>query len=257
MEDPWANAWGDSSKSVLPVPSPLWAAPSVSVLHGDHEDDLSTPSWPKDSASAYDTTDLAPEHIWSTTDLPSSTWNPPPSTFDEISLAGECEPQQDPLAETQEAQSYPHEEEGAWAIPGPQLQKVLPTFSPSFSETVSILPEATNVPNNAPGTEGKGQESWSSSQSPTSPTPPLPKSTSAPLSEDVDGFGSFETGQDNQEKESWTPTNSVFPPISSANSKWDSAWKVEPEEGKSEQEDAWEAARRLKEIQDRHVASHP
>jgi hypothetical protein len=250
MEDPWANAWGGSSKSILPEPSPHWSAPSVSVLHGDNEDDLSTPSWPKD-VSAWGAADLPADHIWSTAEA-SSTWNPRQSTFEDISLAEECKPQNSSQTEIREAETYPssslsfHEEE-AWALSKTQLQEVQPPpLHPSFPETVSIPLDATNV--------GRGSEV---SQSSSSPTSPLAKSASAPMSEDVDGFGSFETGVDSQDKESWTPTDSTFPPMSSDDApNWDSAWQVESEDRTSEQEDAWEAARRQKEKQDRHVARH-
>ncbi|KAF8967692.1 hypothetical protein BDZ97DRAFT_1802823 [Flammula alnicola] len=90
MEDPWANAWGDPSKSSLPDSSTLatsstWSAPSVSVLQGDHEDDLSTSSWPIKPTSAWADPDIPETSLW-VSDA-STAWNPAPSTFDRISLA--------------------------------------------------------------------------------------------------------------------------------------------------------------------------
>jgi hypothetical protein len=249
MEDPWANAWGDSSKPVPPETSPLWAAPSVSVLHADNEDDLSIPAWPKGSVSGWSAEDLPADHIWSTTQI-SSTWDPSTSTFDEISLAGGHTAQ----TETQDARSLSsslslHEEE-AWAHPKTQLQELQSQTVPPEpipSETLETVNVSTTV---KPGTEDEVG---------CRPSPQillLQKSTSALSSEDVDGFGSFETGEEKQDKESWTPTNSVFPLSSTDTGNWDSAWQVESEDGNKGREDAWEAARRQKEERDRHVARH-
>jgi len=248
MEDPWANAWGDSPKHVLPEPSSLWAAPSVSVLHADNEDDLSTPSWP--SGSGWSAEDLSADHIWSTAEI-SSTWNPS-STSDENSLAGGYTQQESPRTETQGAgghssSSLPlHEEEET---------QTLSKSHQEISNHHSIPSEPLEIPHIGPGSEDEEHDKTpQSSPSPISPPKPIPAS----LSEDVDGFGSFETGEDNLDTGSWTPTNSVLPPVSSTDSaNWNSAWQVEFEHGSHEQEDAWEAARRQKEKRDRHVACHP
>jgi hypothetical protein len=246
MEDPWANAWGDSPKPVPPEPSPLWAAPSVSVLHADNEDDLSAPSWP----SSWSAEDLSADRIWSTEET-SSTWNPT-STSNEISLAGGYTRQESSRTETQEAgghssSSLPlHEEEETWALSNSRLQEI--------STPHSIPSEPLEISHVGPGSEDEEDgKTLQSSPSPISPPKPIP------ASEDVDGFGSFETGEDNLDKGSWTPTNSVtvLPPISSTDSaNWNSAWQVESEHGSHEQEDAWEAARMQKEKRDRHVACH-
>ncbi len=243
MEDPWRNAWGDSPKPVLPECNPLWAAPSISVLHADNEDDLSTPSWP----SGWSAEDLSADHVWSTAEV-SSTWDPTP-TSDENSLAGGYSQQESPRTETQEAggrsSSLPSHEE-TWALSKSRLQEV--------STPHSIPSEALEISHVGPGSEDEEDDTPQSSSSTISPPKPIPAS----LSEDVDGFGSFETGEDNLDKGSWTPTNSVLLPIPSTDpANWNSAWQVESEHGSHEQEDAWEAARRQKEERDRHVACHP
>ena len=211
MEDPWTNAWGDSSKPILPEPSPLLVAPSVSALHAENEDDLSTP-WRKSSVTGWGTTtDLSADHIWGMTEI-SSTTNPP-STFDDISLAGYAT-QESFRTETQEGGSHP-----GTPLSLQQLQEVQsPSLAKSFPEPELILPKTleTNV--------------------------------------DVDGFGTFETGHCNQIKGSWTPIHSVFPPMSATDSaSWDSAWQVELDNRDNAPDDAWEAARKQKERQERHV----
>lgn len=250
MEDPWANAWRDSSKSVLPQPSPLWASPSVSVLHGDHETDLSTPSWPKDSeASSAWVVDPSADHIWSATE---SAWNPQPSTLDKASLAGEYTAPVHSHNQTHEADSSSAslslDGEHSWALPKPQLQEARQPTPPSISASLSEKLEATNA-----ASANEDHENCSPLRSPVSQTLSPTKSPPAPLSDDIDGFGSFETGQDEQERAS---SHLAFPPMPPTSGPWDSDWQVESDDGNNEQEDAWEAARRQKEKQDRHVARH-
>lgn len=246
MENPWANAWRDSSKSVLPQPSPLWASPSVSVLHGDREDDLSTPSWPKDSeATSAWVVDPSADHIWNATE---SAWKPHPSTLDEISLAGRHTP---PIHQTYEADSSASlslDGEHLWALPKLQSQEAQPPLLPSIPASISETLETTNV---AP--ESEDEESCSPSRSPVSQNSSPPKSHPGPLSDDIDGFGSFETGQGEQEE---TYSGSAFPSMSLTSGHWDSEWQMETEDRNNEQEDDWEAARKQKEKQDRHVARH-
>ena len=81
MDDPWANAWGDPSKSS----SSNWSAPSVSTIHGDHEDDISTRSWSVEATPRWDEASLTEASLWR--NEPSSTWQPAHSTFDTIPLS--------------------------------------------------------------------------------------------------------------------------------------------------------------------------
>jgi hypothetical protein len=81
MDDPWANAWGEPSTKSS---SSNWSAPSVSTIHGDHEDDISTRSWSIEPTTHWDEANLTEASLWR--NEPSSTWQPAHSTFDTIPL---------------------------------------------------------------------------------------------------------------------------------------------------------------------------
>ncbi len=247
MENPWANAWADSAKSSLPEPSPTWAAPSVSALHADHEDDLSTPSWPKEPVSEWGPTDLAADVIWTTTDT-ASLWNPLPSSFDKIALGKDSDTNPPtPLSMDKEEVRSSSLQPVPSPEAGPTRFEVEPlSTSPVPASRISIPPPIET------------EVGWTTTKSRTSSPVPTPPNISIPPSEDPDGFGSFETGEDALNEDSWTPTKLTYPSVPSAEvSAWDSAWQ-QPASANSgptdEHEDAWELARREKEVQDRHVA---
>ncbi|KAF9531739.1 hypothetical protein CPB83DRAFT_904376 [Crepidotus variabilis] len=239
MDDPWANAWGESSKSVLPEPSSDWSAPSVSALHGDREDDLSNPSWPKETITHWAADDVGDTSIWGGNEAASSSstsvWNPGPSTFDKISLGGE---------------SYPD----------------LSTASPH----VNAKTEDPTTVNDRSATPSPSSPSDDELETETSPqaldyrtlTPPshVPPPISIPPAEDPDGFGSFATAS-TEEAPTWTLSKPSFQIASADAATWGGGWedpgsasaKSEQSEDSENEEDEWEAARRQKEMQDKHV----
>ena len=82
MDDPWANAWGEPSKAS----SSNWSAPSISTIHGDHEDDISTRSWSVEPTTHWGDTNLTEASLWRN-EPSSSSWQPAHSTFDTIPLS--------------------------------------------------------------------------------------------------------------------------------------------------------------------------
>ena len=236
MEDPWANAWGDPSKSTLPVitsgSTSSWSAPSVSVIQGDHEDDLSAPEWSIKPTSGWGDPDIAETSLWGSD--ASAGWNPAPSTFDRISLA---------------SKDSTSEISATFVEPAPQIpeQSAVSHSSPSSSIDEDEPPLPTVSPPRTPPPTFVS--------TPDSPkVPPL----SLPSVDDADGFGTFETAV--EEAEGWsTPSKPGFS-LPSADAL---AWGTEPWEApnsaahtsevQDEEEDEWEAARQQKEKQDRHV----
>jgi len=231
MDDPWANAWREP-KSNLPdaALSSDWSAPSVSVLHGDHEDDLSTPSWSIKPTTQWNEPDVSGASLWNH-DPSTSAWNPPPSTFDRISLHADSVQLESPF---QIATSPGFREFNAQS----------PTPPPT-----SVSPPAATPPR---------------IKLPDSPSPVLPHnstivpSISIPAAEDIDGFGTFETAPDTAEAVGWSPSKPPLSLPSADATAWGSTWQ-DPFSGTADEsdeaDDAWEVAREQKAKQDQHVVS--
>lgn len=259
MEDPWANAWGESSKSILPDPSPTWASPSLSVLHGDHEDDLSTPSWPKGHTSDWGATDIAADAIWAST---STTWKPEPSPFDKVSLGEESYVD---FLETLSPSSRDIEEYYT-SKPSPPIEQAAshPQFQAAPVHPVSQappIPTPLSISLSEVSHTKQSTHSWTPTEARAVPlTPPsVPTTIAPPPLEDNDGFGSFETGKDTQDADRWSSTKPAFPEISSDSMAWSSAWQEPDPTDKASPdrpEDEWVAARREKERQDCRVVSY-
>lgn len=233
MEDPWANAWGEPSKSTLhehSIPSitggaSSWGAPSVSVIQGDHEDDLSTPAWSLKPTTSWGEPDIAETSLWGSD--ASARWNPAPSTFDRISLTSKD------------------------SIPENEPTSVESTFQELQDSDVSS-PSLSSVADE----EEPRAESRETSPKPLSRSPVVPP-LSLPSVDDIDGFGTFETVVEDPEE--WgTPKKPTFS-LPSADAL---AWGAEPWEASNsaaeiadttDEDDEWEKARQRKEKQDQHV----
>ena len=237
MDDPWANAWGEPKSSLTDAAlSPDWSAPSVSVLHGDNEDDLSTPSWSTNPTTQWTEQDVSGSRasLWNH-DTSNSAWNPPPSTFDRISLHTDSNVQ----------------DESSFQIP----------ISPGFREfnarsptppPISVSPPATTPPR---------------IKTPDSPSPVIQKnstivpSISIPAAEDIDGFGTFETAPDTAESVGWSPSKPSLSLPSADVAAWGATWEepfsgtTDDNDDNDEVDDAWEVARQQKAKQDQHVVS--
>lgn len=231
MDDPWANAWGEP-KSSLPdaALSSGWSAPSVSVLHGDNEDDLSTPSWSTKPTTQWNDQDVSASALWNH-DTSTSAWNPPPSTFDRISL------------HTDSMQN-----ESSFQIP----------VSPGFREFNARSPTPPPIIDSPP------PASPPLIKTPDSPSPTLPQnspivpSISIPAAEDLDGFGTFETAPDTAESAGWSPSKPTLSLPSADVAAWGATWEEpfsETTDDSHEVDDAWEVARQQKVKQDQHVVS--
>ena len=234
MEDPWANAWGEPSKSSTPDSSVLvsgsstWSAPSVSAIHGDNEDDLSASSWSAQPTSHWNDAEPIETSIWNT-DAP-STWAPTSSTFDRLSLSSgfPSEP---------EAPSSTSPSEDAGVIPSP------------ISHSVSLEPE-------------RHLQSTSSDVKPSETPPRTPLPPTLVLDDDIDAFGTFETGEEAEDSGEWTPPRSNFnlpsAEVAALAPRWDypgSAATDATHDTMKELDEAWDKAREAKEKQDRYVVS--
>ena len=228
MDDPWANAWGEP-KSSLPdaALSSGWSAPSASVLHGDNEVDLSTPSWSTKPTTQWNDPGVSEASLWNH-DTSTSAWNPPPSTFDKISL---------------HADSIQHE--SSFQIP----------ISPGFREFNS------GSPSPPPIIVGPPPASPPRIKTPDSPSLALPKNStivppiSIPAAEDIDGFGTFETAPDTAEFVGWSASKPALSLPSADVAAWGATWEESFSEASHEIDDAWEVARQQKVKQDQHVVS--
>lgn len=221
MEDPWANAWGEPSKPTLSESSSSnWSAPSVSTIHGDHEDDISTPSWSVEPTTHWDEPSVTETSLWSN-EVP-STWQPVRSTFDTIPLS-------------------------TGSVP-------LPLFPTSTSEqpenamaSSSSSPSDRNSPPGSPIPE-------------TSPPKPTPLQLSRPATPDAFGTFKSADEFEETAHESWSPAKPTFSLPSADADAWGPSWDESNQSNSTKEprtadelNNAWETAKQRKENQDRHV----
>ncbi|PPQ62905.1 hypothetical protein CVT24_006303 [Panaeolus cyanescens] len=227
MEDPWANAWGEPSKPPSTATnSNSWSSPSVSVIHGDREDDLATPSWSfePDMAWKHEDSDELETSVWSNKDTNETPWNPLPSAshHDDISTK---------LSEATQALSEPGSR----------------STTPTGSVEIEEQPPPTIPPVDPP--------------EPPPIVTPLARPLSISVTDDVDGFGTFETADESvgdPESATWSPEPPTVSLTSADSTSWGGAWADVPSSPRNHQheeegDDEWEAARRQKERLDRHV----
>ncbi|KAF8817503.1 hypothetical protein BYT27DRAFT_7247377 [Phlegmacium glaucopus] len=225
MEDPWANAWGEQSKSTFSQPSSSnWSAPSV---HGDREDDISTRSWSVEpTTTRWDESNVITEaSLWS--NEPSSTWQPAQSTFDTIPLStGSVPLPQFPTAISEEPERPVSSSSSSLSQDD----------TPPLSSPISQTPPHSHSP------------------------PPKPLHLSRPATPDV--FGTFKGAAEFDEPthETWSPATPVFSLPSVEADAWGPSWgesnqsnSVEEPETTHELDNAWETAKQQKEKQDLHV----
>ena len=212
MEDPWANAWGEQFKEHS---SSNWSAPSVSTIHGDHEDDISTRSWSVGPTTRWDEPNLTETSLWR--NEPSSTWQPAHSSFDTIPLSTVSVPlSQFPTSISEEPENSEI----------PPLSNDSPRPGSPISETPSLSPSPSPKPlhpsrpatPDAFGTFKGADEPIHESWKPT---------LSLPLA-DADAWG-----------ESWGESNESH--------------SVEPLGTAEALDNAWETAKQQKARQDSHV----
>ena len=213
MDDPWANAWGEPSKSS----SSNWSAPSVSTIHGDHEDDISTRSWSVEPTTHWDEANLTEASLWR--NEPSSTWQPAHSTFDTIPLS------------------------------------TVPAQLPQFPTSRSEEPEKSLTSSNNSHPSSPISENQTPSLSPS--LSPKPRRLSRPATPDAfgtfKGADEFEESTD----ESWKPTLSLpSADADTWSPSWgesNESNSIEPPGTAEALDIAWETAKEQKARQDRHV----
>ncbi|KAJ7746856.1 hypothetical protein DFH07DRAFT_1062821 [Mycena maculata] len=219
MDDPWANAWGEPTTATK-----LPSAPAFPPQEGEHEEDITIPSWEApvtwtDDNSLWGSRSPAIDKFLS--------WHSP---YDDLPLG---KPSSSPptVPEDAEVASEGDEEEQEQVEPEPE-----------------------------PEVEPEPQVAF---QPPTEPPFEPPISSSIifpPLSPpgSPDAFGTFESGLDDLPPTSdpWTPAHVSFAP-DSADSAWGPAWTPADEPERDEElppvVDEWEAAKQQKVMQDRHV----
>lgn len=241
MEDPWANAWGDSNANALPtqstsaqtpsISSSTWSAPSVSAIHGDNEDDLSTHSWTVDPV--WDSSTGNKSSLWGS-GAPVESWNSINSTYGGISFR----------KSTEEAL---------------ESSLITPVETPSGTpEHDSPISQHTTLPPIDPPPEIPSP-SPPPFRAPT--PPPLPPNE---VKDDADGFGTFESGDDEVEQDDqWTTGPAYVLPSAELNAWGDTTSSTSPEPKPTSDpkasskalDDAWARAIEAREKQDRHVVS--
>jgi hypothetical protein len=186
MEDPWANAWGEPSRPTFSQPSGSnWSAPSVSTIHGDHEDDISTPSWSVEPTTHWDESNETAS-LWR--NEPSSAWHPARSTFDTIPLSTISDPLPQPDKPVTSSSDSPP--------PSSPISETSHSHSPkSIHLSRPATPDVFGTFKGADEFEKPSHESWS----PGKPTFSLPLS-------DADAWGPSwgESNESNSVEESET-----------------------------------------------------
>ncbi|KAH9479493.1 hypothetical protein JR316_0008087 [Psilocybe cubensis] len=234
MDDPWANAWGEPSKTSPHslTSTSAWSVPAISTTQSDHdtgEGDLSLPSWSAQPTTTQWNDPDTSEALW--TNDASTIWNPFTSTIDKGSSSPD-----------------------------------------SQSENNVSLSEPTNdVERSLGSVTPKDTIAFGSPTSTTSDTPPPPRSpqiiptlppalSTGPV-DDLDAFGTFETANEGADSEDWSISRPGFSIPSADAAVWDGPWETLSAPTTSDAQstanldvdDAWEVARRQKEKQDEHV----
>lgn len=224
MDDPWANAWGEPTNSVLgATTTTTWPTSPVGTNSSDDQEaDIGLPSWATGAGIQWTQSSIPETPLW---DNPASVKAWDASPYDNIPIG---QPSLDQSAQSSSLES-----------PGPKPSPPSPLPSPTDE-----LPSPFSV---------------SPIEQPYSP-PTAIETESVPGSPDA--FGTFETGLDVDETDvdPWSPPRTNL--VSADSDTWGAPWEPTPnfntgiqETEKSEPVDEWEAAKQQKEIQDRHVVS--
>ncbi|KAF8661345.1 hypothetical protein AX16_001440 [Volvariella volvacea WC 439] len=242
MDDPWANAWGDPTKSYPaadPIPSSIsnfsaWPKPSPSISSTeDHEADLAQPSWSTGAGVSW--ADQSDSHLslWGSSTLPTAGWAV--SSYETI-----------PIGRVSSSQSehglpLPPASSSTGQITGSPTS----VSSPSPPPSPSLPPDPPVAAPTPPVDHGVSP--------PTIPATPL--MSSFPVPDSPDAFGTFEVAaQDDESRhEPWTPSQGLNADEFASSGAWGASWGSDSTKAQADQDDEWTAAKRLKEKQDRHV----
>lgn len=233
MDNPWADPWDETSKKTTtqhdkPL-QPKWGSlPTLELPKPDVE----PPSWePQDTVPWAAPTDNTPLPSWG---VEEPSWTPPdPPNLDEIVIsAPEAVSNDEPQSEPED-----QDEEG--------------TDSVSLPATPVVPPRDPLPPVAPPPPPPPPLEVTPISFSAASPSLKTPRDLD-------DGFGGFESGLDSATDEDGGWGASPDPYLESepvGGEVWGSSWGEQSSSDREEQPDEWEAARKQKEEQDKHVVS--
>lgn len=220
MDELYGNAWGDTSAFAedLQSPQPTWTSPKLTAYND--EADLAAPSWSTGNGIGWnEPSDESHGFKWSANE-PDLAWAPE-SVYQDLPIQRSGSKEREP------------EDEAPLPIPN----------GPEVKEEVE----------KSEGSEPIGFRSIDDSK-PVSPTLDEQHATPLSRSSSPDGFGTFETGLEEDSK-----------PFSSALSQgieddaWSSPWMgsaPSEEQEVAPKVDEWEAARRQKEQLDRKIVRH-
>lgn len=246
MDDPWANTWGEPDKP--PRDETLTTLPWTSPVHSNEQEaDMGMPSWstgvdvkwaePSDTHGSLWSQPVETEHIWGS------------SPYETIPIGSNA--------------SLP--------VPGassPGGAPVTGSYFPNLKASPELPVSRTPSPAETPSPEVREQRI----ATPTPPASPVsaPASSSRPVS--PDNFGSFEAGIQfdetpaSLEVDPWTPQTADFVAPAAQGPEWGSSeWDTHDageadavkKTAEEEASDEWEAAKRMKEKQDRVIVSLP
>ncbi|KAJ7089693.1 hypothetical protein B0H15DRAFT_266886 [Mycena belliarum] len=230
MDDPWASPWGEP-----PTTSKRPSAPVLPLNDVDDEEDITIPSWEAPAVNWSDENSLWGARSPALDKFPS--WQSP---YDDLPLGKPSVSPPTPLdapddvsdTEAPGDSEVASEAEAELALESPAV----PPFAPS-----SFEPSPFEPPPFEPVFE---------------PSIPLSPTRSPPGSPDA--FGTFESGLDDLAATSdpWTASHAALA-SDSADSAWGPAWAPSDIEHEGAAEapvvDEWEAAKRQKAMQDKHV----
>ncbi|EAU90590.2 hypothetical protein CC1G_00974 [Coprinopsis cinerea okayama7 len=215
MDNPWAENWDESDKKNQELDQPTTSIASSSIA---------APTW---------TSPAAPTAVQSAEDdIATATWTTTSSSV---------------------AWTEPDTETIGWGK--------TPAFESTWEPEPIPFGDQEAVPDlHHSGFSGKDSTPSSPSLSnpvdevSTPPSPVLP-STAVPIPvvpEEVDGFGSFATGDEGEDNDNaWGPTSTFAEPANAEDDVWGNSWE-EPRDD-ADENDEWEVAKQEKEKQDRHV----
>ena len=216
MEDPWANAWGDQSRSLdtTTTSTPVWTAPLAPAIQSDDEDDISVPSWSTGPATSWGDDETNKSSMWEPSE---PTWDAPAPPVIEGPLS---ETEQEEADET--SSSAVDEEETHTETTSVEAVDDTPAISPVLPDPV-VIPRTTS-PFVVDDADGFGTFE-----------------TGDDVEEDDPWAADVKYKLPSAGADAWADS-------------WKSPTDdVEDDESKDDLDDAWKAAKEQKERRDRHV----
>lgn len=228
MDDPWANAWGDSSNKVVnhPVTS-SWSTSATASGINHEETDIAIPSWSTGAAVRWDEPSDISATLWQREPVVSQAWETPPSPYETI-----------PIGKTPSLVNQ-----------SPPVPSVVEVSTSRWPSPVDSSPPSESV-------EVIHGHRLTVARSPEPPTSVAASPDVTPSSPDA--FGTFEIGLDDEgfEEDPWPPSQALTH-SSTEDDTWGAGWQSHnlARDVKEGHLDEWDTARKLKQKRDRFVVS--